>query len=111
VEPVYLRAEQGQLPELRRVIVAYDKKIVMRPTLEESLQAILETEERTSLKEETPSQPSQPSALTETDYQLIQEASIIFNKAQSAIRQGNWEEYGRYQQQLQEIFQQLESQP
>ncbi len=40
VEPVYLQSEQGQIPELKRVIVAYKEKIEMRRTLEESLQAI-----------------------------------------------------------------------
>ena len=108
VEPVYLRAEQGQLPELKRVIVAYDKKVIMRPTLEESLQAILGTQRSSDITKKKLPQVTQPSTLTQTDYQLIKEASIIFNKAESAMREGNWSEYGRYQQQLKEIFQQLE---
>lgn len=106
VEPVYLRAEQGQLPELKRVIVAYDKEVVMRPTLEESLQAILGTS--TTTIDETEVEIPPASTLTETDYQLIKQASIIFQKAESAMREGNWAEYGRYQQQLKDIFQQLE---
>ncbi|MDJ0697968.1 UPF0182 family protein [Mastigocoleus sp. MO_188.B34] len=40
VEPVYLRAEQAQLPELKRVIVAYGDQVVMQETLEQSLAAI-----------------------------------------------------------------------
>ncbi len=40
VEPVYLQSEQGKIPELKRVIVAYNDQIEMRRTLEESLQAI-----------------------------------------------------------------------
>ena len=100
VEPVYLRAEQGELPELKRVIVAYDKEVAMRPTLEEALTAILGQEQPTA----TP----QPSTLSETDAALIQKASDTFEKAEAAMRQGNWAEYGRYQQALKEIFQQLE---
>ncbi|MEL7141438.1 MAG: UPF0182 family protein [Cyanobacteria bacterium J06631_9] len=40
VEPLYLEAEQNQLPILARVIVAYKNRIVMAETLEEGLEAI-----------------------------------------------------------------------
>ncbi len=40
VEPLYLEAAQNSLPTLVRVIVAYENRIVMSPTLEEALQAI-----------------------------------------------------------------------
>ncbi|NJO21482.1 MAG: COG1615 family transporter, partial [Spirulinaceae cyanobacterium RM2_2_10] len=35
VEPIYLRAEQSELPELKRVILAYGDQIVMETTLEQ----------------------------------------------------------------------------
>ena len=37
VRPLYLRASGGRIPELRRVIVAYQNQIVMEETLEEGL--------------------------------------------------------------------------
>lgn len=40
IEPLYLEAVQNSLPTLVRVIVAYENRIVMAPTLEEALQAI-----------------------------------------------------------------------
>ncbi len=40
VEPLYLEATKNSLPTLVRVIVAYENRIVMSPTLEEALQAI-----------------------------------------------------------------------
>ena len=40
VEPLYLEAAQNSLPTLVRVIVAYENRIVMAPTLDEALQAI-----------------------------------------------------------------------
>ncbi|MCY7335918.1 MAG: UPF0182 family protein [Chamaesiphon sp.] len=40
VEPLYLEATQNSLPTLVRVIVAYENRIVMSPTLEEALKAI-----------------------------------------------------------------------
>ena len=102
VEPVYLRAEQGELPELRRVIVAYDKEVAMRPTLEESLTALFGNERS----------PQVASPATEiedvTDNNLIQQAAEAFERAETAQREGNWAEYGRYQQQLKQIIQQLQ---
>ena len=37
VRPLYLRAEGGQIPELKRVIVAFENTISMGETLEEAL--------------------------------------------------------------------------
>lgn len=44
VEPLYLEATQNSLPTLVRVIVAYENRIVMSPSLEESLRAIFSPE-------------------------------------------------------------------
>jgi len=40
VQPLYLAAAQGRLPELKRIIVAFGNRIAMEETLEESLQRI-----------------------------------------------------------------------
>jgi uncharacterized protein len=37
VQPLYLRAEGGRIPELKRVIVAYENQVVMEETLDEAL--------------------------------------------------------------------------
>ena len=94
VEPLYLRAERGELPELARIIVAYDKKIVMTPSLEQSLAAVFEQIPSESIPANTDS-PSKKSALE------------IHQQAQKALQEGNWIEYGRYQQQLEDILQEL----
>lgn len=44
VEPLYLEATQNSLPTLVRVIVAYENRIVMSPSLEQSLQAVFQPE-------------------------------------------------------------------
>ena len=40
VQPLYLRAETGKIPELKRVIVAAENRIAMEPTLEAGLARI-----------------------------------------------------------------------
>ncbi|MCX7595359.1 MAG: UPF0182 family protein, partial [Fischerella sp.] len=98
VEPVYLRAEQGQLPELKRVIVAYDQHVVMEETLEKSLMTIFGSFQV---------EKGVPPLVTKEAANLAKNAMETYQKAQEALRQGNWAEYGRYQQNLQEILQKL----
>ena len=40
VQPLYLEAEQGRLPQLTRVIAAYEDRVVMEPTLGQALEAL-----------------------------------------------------------------------
>ena len=40
VRPLYLKADAGKIPELKRVIVGYEDQIAMEPTLEEALAKI-----------------------------------------------------------------------
>jgi uncharacterized membrane protein (UPF0182 family) len=42
VSPLYLRAETGQLPELKRVIAAYGDRVVMHETLAGALAALFQ---------------------------------------------------------------------
>ncbi|MDB9356372.1 UPF0182 family protein, partial [Nodularia spumigena CS-587/03] len=44
VEPIYLEATQNRLPTLVRVIVAFENRIVMAPTLEQALEGIFQPE-------------------------------------------------------------------
>lgn len=45
VEPIYLQAEQSSIPELKRVIVADQEKVIMAETLEKALLALAGKEE------------------------------------------------------------------
>jgi uncharacterized membrane protein (UPF0182 family) len=56
ISPLYLRAEQGHLPELKRVIAAYGEHVVMKETLAEALSALFV---------ETSAAPATPDAATE----------------------------------------------
>ena len=42
VEPLYIRAENGQLPELQRVIASYSDRVVMGDTLDLTLAALFQ---------------------------------------------------------------------
>lgn len=105
VEPVYLRSEQGELPELRRVIVAYSDRVVMRNTLAECLEAIFgaaatPTAEAPTTPTSTPIPPNLSS--------LIQAALDAYEASQTALSQGDWPAYGEAQQDLERILQELD---
>jgi uncharacterized protein len=110
VLPLYLAAEQGgALPELRRVVVAYGNQIAMEPSLELSLQRIFGGRLR---GEETGPRPAAPSAPTgaATDgilAGLAQRAWEAWEKAQEALRRGDWAGYGQEQKRVEEALRQL----
>ena len=97
VEPLYLRAEKGELPELARIIVAYDKEIVMTPTLEQSLAAVFNT-----------IPPGLTDSVPATTNPQSRSALEIYQQAQEALQRGDWIEYGQYQQQLQDVLRELD---
>ncbi|HIK45394.1 MAG TPA: UPF0182 family protein [Leptolyngbyaceae cyanobacterium M65_K2018_010] len=106
VQPLYLRAEQGELPELRRVIVAYGDRVVMRETLDQSLNAIFGGAPTLPGPGISPS----PSPLPGETASLIQAALEAYQNGQTALQQGDWQRYGEAQQQLESLLRQLNSQ-
>jgi len=105
VEPVYLRAEQGQLPELKRVIVAYDNQTVMATTLDGALASIFR--QQPEAESSPPTTAATPAEFSTNFSDLVQAALETYQQGQEAVRQGNWGDYGQHQQQLGELLQQL----
>ncbi len=103
VQPIFLQAEQTQIPELQRVIVADQDRVIMKRTLEEALSALTgrkggrpviarpprsgETATVPAVTTITPATPEQ--------YELAQEAREHFRRAHEAMKRGDWEAYGR----------------
>ncbi len=94
VEPVYLQAEQSEIPELRRVIVVYGDNVVMEPTLEEALMQIFG--QRREVKPPAGEKPDTAPGPTEEDTlaDLARQAKSYYDKAQDALKSGNWGAYG-----------------
>lgn len=110
VEPVYLRAEQGELPELRRVILAYGDQTLMANDLESALTSIFG--EIGVDPDVTPVEISELDAgsapmIDRQTAQLIQQALEVYQQGQAALQEQNWQQYGETQQQLEAILQAL----
>jgi uncharacterized membrane protein (UPF0182 family) len=112
VEPLYLIAENSNLPELKRVIVAFGNKIVMEPTLDAALKAIFGNLDSTSIKPintESTAGATSPGGISEQSIdQLIQLAREYYDKADLSIKEGDWQAYGENLTSLNNVLSQLE---
>jgi hypothetical protein len=105
VESLYLAAEKGQLPELKRVIVAHGNLIAMEENLDLSLQRIFGGR----LPREKEISPQATATRGEmTDRQLALEALSRFRKAQEQLKAGNWSAYGDELKKVEEILKSIE---
>ena len=110
VQPLYLAAtEQGSLPELRRVIVAYGNQIAMEPTLEQSLGRIFGARVRGDEQAPRPRETvaAGPPLIDTALRAVAQRAWETWQKAQEALRRGDWSGYGQEQKRLEETLRQL----
>ena len=108
VEPVFLQAESGGLPELKRVIVAAGDNIAMEPTLKESLAAIFGAEVLPTEPEVTPPTPEETEKPVAAEVaSLIEEAQQHYDKAQQYLSAGDWAGYGEELDALKAVLDQL----
>jgi len=110
VEPVFLQAEGGGLPQLKRVIVAAGDQIAMEPTLQASLTAIFGTEALPTppTEPEEPEVPVEPREPVIPDIaDLIAEAQEHYNRAQQYLQAGDWASYGEELDALEAVLEQL----
>ena len=105
VEPLYIRSEKGQMPELKRIIVAYKNKIVMKNTLKESFEEIFGN---TIFNESSLEVTSEE--LPQNFFQLSSMALDKFVQAREELKKGEFAKYGSLQKELEEILTELKAQ-
>jgi uncharacterized membrane protein (UPF0182 family) len=107
VQPLYLRAEGGRIPELKRVVIAYQNQVVMEETLEAGLSRLFGgvVAHAAAAPEPTP----QAGAAESSTADLVRRASEIYQSAVAAQRAGDWTRYGEELSRLGEVLKQLEA--
>jgi len=108
VEPVFLQAEAGGLPQMKRVIVVAGQQIAMELTLAESLTAIFGAEAppiEVVVIPPAPPEPEEP--VTAEIANLIEEAQLHYNQAQQYLKAGDWAGYGEELAALKTVLNQL----
>ena len=115
VEPLYIRAENGQLPELKRVLASYGDRTVMGTSIDSTLAALFKGAEGTVpiIAASVPPSGMNPPAATgapppPASSQVaaahnppeLQAAATHYSRAIAALRQGDWTAFGAEMRQL-----------
>jgi uncharacterized membrane protein (UPF0182 family) len=111
IRPLYLRASNGSIPELKRVIVAYQNQIVMEETLDAAIDRLFPggpgPRPPASPAQPPPAGVSQPPAPQPVDADLAAQARAHYDRAMQAQREGNWALYGDEIKKLGELLQKM----
>jgi uncharacterized membrane protein (UPF0182 family) len=114
VEPLYLQAESGEIPELTRVILSSGERVVMAETLAEGLARLFGVEDLdiAAAEEEQPAASpivtdELPSDLVQQVYDLAHQAEEHYTAAQEALRAGDWATYGAELDAVEAVLNQL----
>ena len=100
VSPLYLRAEQGQLPELKRVIAAYGDHVVMKETLAEALSALFVAPGAEPAAPGAAAGPPLAGAATDR----AREALDHYHQAIEHLRSGDWAGFGAELDAMREVL-------
>ena len=106
VQPLYLAAEQGSLPELKRVIVAFGNQISMEETLEQSLQRIFGGKITPQTASAVASAPA--TGGSKDDKNLPRQALEHFQRSQELLKQGNWGGYGDEMKKIESLLKEMQ---
>jgi len=91
VTPLYLRAQSGQMPELKRVIAVYGDRVVMKETLGEALAALFGSAPAHAAPAPAPAaaspQPGPPA-------DQARDALAHYNSAIAKLKAGDWSGFG-----------------
>jgi uncharacterized membrane protein (UPF0182 family) len=107
VQPLYLQAEGGKIPELKRVVVAYQNEVVMSETLDGSLTALFGGSRAPSQPEGTPAVVTTPVSADSSFQALVVEARGLYESAMQAQRSGDWARYGEEIRRLGQVLERL----
>ena len=110
VQAIYLRAEGGRIPELKRVIVAYQNRVVMEETLGAGLarlfggDVVADTRSRDVALDPIATARGEPDASVAD---LVSQLTEHYENALTAQRVGDWATYGEELRQVGELLRQL----
>ncbi|MDW7728413.1 MAG: UPF0182 family protein [Bacillota bacterium] len=120
VEPIFLEAEGGGLPELARVIVVFGETVVMEDTLDRALIRIfgemdalppdLDFEDLPIVQPDHEDDliPGEPVVIDDTLVsELIRQAQIVYEEAIESQQAGDWAAYGEKIKELEQILNDL----
>jgi uncharacterized protein len=113
VEPLFLVATETRLPELKRVIVANQKDVVMDKTLPLALARLMKKRVEVEVTEETvlpQPQPAVTSSLAPQLKPMAEQLEQTLAQAEESLKQGDFARFGKLLQQARELATRLREQ-
>ncbi|MDI9570476.1 MAG: UPF0182 family protein [Pseudomonadota bacterium] len=108
VQPLYLAASDAVgLPELRRVIVAYENEVLMEENLELALQRLFGSRKAGAAPTTAASAPTAAAAGRASVKEMAAEAMKTYQRATDMQRQGNWAGYGEEIRKLEQLLKKM----
>ena len=110
VEPVYLEAQNSSIPEVKRIIMAYDDEIAYEETLAECLVSLFGDGAEEGVSGPGTGQPSQGGENSSSEMsqsELIAAAQAAYENAIEAQKKGDWAGYGKYMNELEKYLNKL----
>ncbi len=107
VEPVYLESSNQAIPEVKRVIVAYQDRIAYEATLSEALVSLFGGDADNNQGSNAGTNETEKGGKTEDTRSLAKKAQNAYEKAIAAQKEGDWATYGKYIKQLEEYLAEL----
>ena len=107
VEPIYLIAEQIQIPQMQRVIVSYGDRVAMERTLRQSLNTVLGEQVMETRQEALASMQRQAGAAQRASTEQIEEleeAKTLIQEARTALQDGNFAQFGDRFDELEQVL-------
>src|SRR6059036_3041571 len=110
VMPLYLRAQGGRIPELKRVVVAYQNRVAMEETLDAGLAQLFGGgAEAARAPARVAATPGAAPATNARAADLARRANESFRRAMEAQRAGDWARYGEELRRLEDVLRQLQA--
>ncbi len=119
VQPVFVTADVGGIPELKYVVLVYNDQVIFETSFERSLEALFgvpeepdEPDEPEPPDEGEPGEGEPQPPQDEVDArvrELIAQAGRLYDQAQDALAEGDFEEYGRLIERLGRLLEQAEA--
>ena len=114
IEPLYLRASgANSIPEMKKVIISYDNKLLMVDNIESGLEQIFNYQAPNAVAPGEPGTPATPGTtgttvtLSQAKIKQIKQANDLYTKALDAQKNLDWAKYGDYIKQLGTLLQEL----
>ena len=109
VEPVYLEAQNSSIPEVKRIIMAYNDEIAYEETLAECLVSLFGDGAEEGVNEAGTGESLNGEQTSEemSQAELIAAAAEAYENAVEAQKKGDWASYGKYMDELEKYLNKL----